>query len=173
VLIDLAMSRSTSPSVDVARWLAGERVHIPSRAAALVLLTLSVGSLFYAATYARRAVAAIVGKAPPSLPPDQGDVRFGVPLRVRKEIFATLAAAEPQSRVKGVQSFNGPGLEWSAEDHRGAFERQDVAAAAQRHGLTLTQVYLILDEGIRERWPGPDGAPLNSKTVPLNPRRKY
>ena len=42
-----------------------------------------------------------------------------------------------------------------------------------RYGLTMSQVYLILDEGIRGRWPGPDGQPLDPHTVPLNPRRKY
>lgn len=104
---------------------------------------------------------------------DVNGVRFGVPEATRRQVFADFAKAEPQSRANGVSSFPGPELAWSAEDHRGAYERKTAAELMGRYGLTMSQVYLILDEGIRGRWPGPDGQPLDPHTVPLNPRRKY
>jgi hypothetical protein len=44
---------------------------------------------------------------------------------------------------------------------------------AQRHGISLTATYLILDEGIRAKWPGPSGEPLPGTTPALNPRSTW
>ena len=52
----------------------------------------------------------------------------------------------------------------------GAQERALAQSLATRHGLSLSQVYLILDEGIRDKWPGPDGEPLIATTPPQDPR---
>ncbi|MBL8716541.1 MAG: hypothetical protein JNL79_11130 [Myxococcales bacterium] len=107
---------------------------------------------------------------PPSLPPDQGSVRFGLREEDRRAIFVDIASHEPSNIAIGVSGF--PGQPWSQEDHRCAMERGTQADLARRHRISLTQAYLILDEGIRQHWPGPDGKPLNPKSVPLQPRKK-
>jgi hypothetical protein len=160
---------------DVAlRWAVGDFVLVRSRIVLYVWLAAAAMSLAYAYVLVRDMTRPLRTAAPPPpLPPDSGDIRFGLHLEVRKQIFAELAAAEPNARVEGKKSFPGPELEWSAEDHRGAFERKTAASIAATRHLSLTQVYLCLDEGIREQWPGPDGQPLSPKVVPLHPRRKY
>jgi hypothetical protein len=158
----------------LARWLAGEPIRVRSQRMVLVVVTLAAASLAYA--YVRGSeITRHLRKAKQHtvLPADRGDVRFGLPLEKRRQIFTELAAAEPQARVEGVRAFNGPGLEWSAEDHRGGFERREIAAVMTRHRVTMTQAYLVLDEGIRSKWPGPDGQPLKATVTPLHPRRNY
>jgi hypothetical protein len=61
---------------------------------------------------------------------------------------------------------------WSREDDRGHYERVKMRELAARYEGTLTQMYLILDEGIRNKWPGPDGQPLPATTPPWDPRTK-
>ena len=95
--------------------------------------------------------------------------RFGLSLTDRRAIFAEIAGAEPEQRVQAKEAF--PGQEWSQEDHRCAFERDIVRAIAARRSLSLTQVYLVLDEGIRNHWPDPQGRPLTPTTIPVVPRR--
>ena len=157
-----------------AQWIVGERIPVRSRRAFLAIVLVSAGALGYAAVEIRHAVKPLLSAGPqPTLPRDHDDVRFGVPLAKRTEVWNAVAAGEPQARLEGTKGFPGPALAWSAEDHRGAFERKNVQAAATRFGLNLSVVYLILDEGIRQRWPGPDGEPLRPTTVPLHPRRNY
>lgn len=156
------------------RWLAGERIRIRSRTIFFAAVAVSVLSLVSAFVLCRRMTRNLAtGQANAILPADHDDVRFGVPLAKRKQVFKDLADAEPQARADGKKSFPGDELAWSAEDHRGAFERQRVAAAMGKYGLSQTQVYLILDEGIRQKWSGANGEPLTPFTVPLHPRRKY
>jgi hypothetical protein len=158
----------------ILRWIAGDLVLLRTKVLAYIWFAIAVASLSYAYVVTRDMTRPLRTTKPPApLPPDQGDVRFGVPLALRKQVFADFAAAEPTSRAEGKKSFPGTELAWSAEDHRGAFERKTAASIAQSRGLSLTQVYLILDEGIRAKWPGPDGEPLTPFTVPLHPRRKY
>lgn len=155
-------------------WLAGEPVRIRSLRMLTVVGLLAFASLMWALVTVRDATRTLrTGRPPAPLPADQGDVAYGVPLETRKQIFAELAAAEPAARAEGKKSFNGPGLEWSADDHRGAFERKLVASLTGKYRLSTTQVYLVLDEGIRSHWPGPDGKPLEATTTPLHPRRNY
>jgi hypothetical protein len=158
----------------VARFIVGERISLRSRQGLAFAAALSIVTLGYATMRIRETLHPLThAPSVKSLPPDHGDVRFGVPLARRKEVFAEVAAGEPAARAEGTKAFPGANLAWSAEDHRGAFERKNTAAAAQHFHLSLTQVYLILDEGIRERWPGPDGEPLKATSVPLHPRRNY
>jgi hypothetical protein len=159
--------------VAAVRWLAGEAPARAARRAFLVGACFSLLTLAYALTSAWRMIEPLAGGVQPAVPADHGDERFGVPLALRKEIFQMLAEAEPEARVESARRFAGPGLEWSAEDDRASHERRKVAELAARFGLSITQVYLILDEGIRAHWRGPDGKPLEARTVPLNPRRKY
>jgi hypothetical protein len=44
---------------------------------------------------------------------------------------------------------------------------------AGKYRISLTQAYLILDEGIRNKWPGPDGTPLPATTPPLDIRTTW
>ncbi len=143
-----------------------------SREEVLVFVALHAICLAVAVRTVASAVAPLTKAAPvPLVPEDRPGERFGVKDEIRKKIFQELAAAEPEHRLKGRASF--PTEAWSAEDHRASFERHLAANIAARYGLSLSQVYLIFDEGIRERWPGPDGQPLSPQTVPLKPRRKY
>lgn len=110
-------------------------------------------------------------KAPPALiDREPNGNRFGLDENTRRDIFKEIAQAEPGARQAGVSGF--PGQPWSQEDHRCAFERDHLRGIAARRGLSITQVYLVLDEGLREHWPGPDGKPLTPRTTPLMPRRK-
>lgn len=159
----------------ILRWLGGDAFRVRTRRHLLAAFAVSGAIGLYGACDAWDVMKPIArDPGPEVLPPDQGDVRFGVPLATRKQVFAGFAAAEPGQRAEGRASFHGPGLDWSAEDHRGSFERKTAAQLSAQYGLNLTQVYLILDEGIRERWVDPDaGGPLPGTTEPLNPRRKY
>lgn len=162
----------------IAAWWMGDSpspiagLDLKTRVMARIAITLVAFSFAYAAT-ARTVRPLFAKKAPKPIAADTAGARFGVSDDVRHAVFNEIAAAEPAAVANGKASFAGPALEWSAEDHRGAFERQTVAAMMSKHHLSMTQVYLILDEGIRNHWPGADGKPLNPRTVPLNPRRKY
>lgn len=139
-------------------------------------VVVAVLAVFVAVRPLRRTAALLLAPHPLRTfePAARDGVRFGLPEATRREIFAEIARAEPQARANGRSSFPGPELAWSAEDHRGAFERKTVAALAARHRVTLQQIYLVLDEGIRERWPAPEsGEPLDPHSVPLKPRRRY
>jgi len=162
----------------MAAWWMGERSSTPitldrrARIVARFAVTLVAFAFAYSATM--RTVRPLFNKKPPKpIPADTEGARFGVPDSVRHSVFNEIAAAEPAAIANGKATFAGPALEWSAEDHRGAFERGTVASMMTKYHLSMTQVYLILDEGIRNHWPGPDGKALNPHTVPLNPRRKY
>ena len=110
-------------------------------------------------------------KRPLPIPSEEiEDYRFRLPERTRREIFAEIAEAEQTERAQAIQKNTWNGHLWSREDDRGHFERVFLRQVAKRRNLSLTQVYLILDEGIRAKWPGPDGRPLPATTPPLNPR---
>jgi hypothetical protein len=113
-------------------------------------------------------------KPPVRLPSEEiDDWRFRLPERTRREIFAEIALAEEAERARAVEQNTWNGHLWSREDDRGHFERVFLRQLAQRHGISLTAVYLILDEGIRAKWPGPSGEPLPGTTPPLNPRSTW
>jgi hypothetical protein len=151
-------------------WLADRR---PSSRHAL-LLAIAVHSLAtLAGVVAVRSVVLPVleARGPAEFPSDgTNGVRFGLAETLRRDIFREIASAEPAARARGAQSF--PGEPWSMEDHRAAFERDTARGIAQRRELSLSQIYLILDEGIRQRWPGPGGAPLSAQSYPLAPRKR-
>jgi len=113
-------------------------------------------------------------KPPAPIPTEEiEDYKFRLPERTRREIFADLAKAELAERARAIQANTWNGHPWSREDDRGHHERVAARAAAAKHKVSLSQVYLILDEGIRERWPGPDGNPLAATTPPFNPRSSW
>jgi hypothetical protein len=156
------------------KWLSGDTVRAPSKRA--ILLAAAISAIAFIVGFRDlRALAHPLTHAKPlaPLPADEGENKWGLSPKTRHAIFDEFAAAEPSNRSEGTRAFPGPALAWSAEDHRGAYERNKARELAGKYRCTLTQVYLSLDEGIHERWPGPDGKPLDPKTVPLNPRRKY
>ena len=103
-------------------------------------------------------------KAPAPLAPDDGEVRFGLDEAARKKLFAELVADEPEWRKKAHEHFKEA---WRADAARAAFERDHVRALAGKRRVNVTVAYLVLDEGVRKRWPGPGGAPVDPNVVPL------
>jgi hypothetical protein len=98
------------------------------------------------------------------------DYRFRLPERTRREIFAEIATAEAAERFRAIEQNTWKGHLWSREDDRGHAERVHLRTLAAKYKISLTQVYLILDEGIREHWQGPDGSPLSPTTPALDMR---
>lgn len=116
----------------------------------------------------------LAARPPPPIPTDEiDDYRFRMPERTRREIFKEFATAEIAERARALAANTWNGHLWSREDDRGHQERVTARAIAARHKVSLTQVYLVLDEGIRARWPGPDGKPLSGVTPPLNIRATW
>lgn len=110
-------------------------------------------------------------KEPTPIPTEEvDDYRFRLPERTRREIFADLATAELAERARAIQANTWHGHVWSREDDRGHYERVAARAAAAKYKVSLTQVYLVLDEGLRAHWPGPDGKPLPASTPPFSIR---
>ncbi|MBX3222235.1 MAG: hypothetical protein KF795_17080 [Labilithrix sp.] len=145
----------------------------PSSKAAWLVRVAAVGIALFALW--RRVDAAtqplLAAKPPPAIPTEEiEDYRFRLPERVRRAIFMELATAELAERARAIQANTWKGHLWSREDDRGHYERVAVRSVAARHKISLSQTYLVLDEGIRERWPGPNGEPLPATTPPLDIR---
>lgn len=153
----------------IAQWLRGTPLR--DRRVTLGWLGVQLISVLAVAPLIARVIRPVVhDPRPPKLVDGPGDMRFGLPEATRRDIFRELAGAEPNAREQGLAGF--PGQPWSQEDHRCAFERNTTRDLAARRKLNLQVVYLVLDEGIRNKWPGPDGKPLIATTIPLDPRRR-
>lgn len=110
----------------------------------------------------------------PEIPVEEiDDYRFRLPERTRREMFAELAAAELSERKRAIDANTWNGHLWSREDDRGHYERVAVRTVAAKYHVTYTQTYLVLDEGIRNHWPAPDGKPLPATSPPLNIRSAW
>jgi hypothetical protein len=106
---------------------------------------------------------------PEPVPRSGNGRRFGLTLEERRAVFTELVRNEARNRAHSAERFAGD--PFSINDDRSWGEMHDARELARRRGLSLSQVYLVLDEGIRARWPGPDGAPLAATVPPLDPRR--
>jgi hypothetical protein len=120
----------------------------------------------------RRVVAAahplLSAKPPSPIPVEEiDDYKFKLPERTRREIFAELAAAEIAERQRAISANTWNGHPWSREDDRGYYERALAQRLALKYRCSLTQVYLVLDDALRNHWEGPDGKPLPPSTPPL------
>lgn len=110
----------------------------------------------------------------PKIPAEEiEDYRFRLPERVRKEIFIEMAGVEQAERKRAQDANTWNGHLWSREDDRGHVERLEARQIAGKYKISLTQAYLVLDEGIRNHWPGPDGNPLPATTPPLDIRTTW
>jgi hypothetical protein len=113
----------------------------------------------------------ITAPPPDPLPADQpGDVVVGLKLAQRSLIFKRLAAHREHDSRRAQRAFAGK--PWSIEDMRSENERRHAHDLARRYRVPIQTIYLILDEGIRRGWPGPQGQPLSARTPPLKPRRR-
>ncbi|MEO8874636.1 MAG: hypothetical protein ABI461_03535 [Polyangiaceae bacterium] len=109
----------------------------------------------------------VVRTTPPPALLSTADPLYGIDDTRRHLIFSDLAADEAHARAESAQKF--PGEPWSIEDERAAHERDRTREIAGNRKISVSQAYLILDEGIREHWPAPKHA-LDGSVVPLKPR---
>lgn len=114
-------------------------------------------------------------KPTPTIPTEEiEDLRFGgLTEEKRRAIFARIAAGEIAERKRAIAANTWQGHQWSREDDRGWQERTLLRSLASEYKISLSQVFLILDEGIRAKWPGPDGEPLKGTTPALEPRTTW
>ncbi len=91
--------------------------------------------------------------------------RFGIETKKRKAIFQQLVLESPKWQKRSKNRF--PNLRWRQEDDYHWAEKRFVHQLANQHGIHYSQVYMILDEGTRNHWQGPDGKMLPVSTVPL------
>jgi hypothetical protein len=181
--------KETSADGDVAgerarRWVDALDFESPARSAvsgAVRLAALGL-SIYIMLSVLRTASAPLLVKnrVAPLNGDEYEDHRYGMKLATRKAIFDELAAIEVEERRRAIEqnTWVGPGngpreVAWSREDDRGAREMEAARRIAKQKGLSLTQVYMVLDEAIREKWPGPDGQPLIATTPPLKPRSTW
>lgn len=162
-------------SVASALWKHAERawgkVEAPRSGVALLLLVVQAGTLLVFFRQAKQLLGPLVRTpAPPVVPASNSMTRFGMTEAVRRDIFRELAESEIAERRRAITQNTWNGHAWSRFDDLGYVQRARGREVAARHGVSLTQVYLVLDEGIRQRWPGPDGQPLSPLVEPLQLR---
>jgi hypothetical protein len=114
-------------------------------------------------------VGSVLAAPPPrELPAAQGDQRFGVPEADRRAIFESIAS-HAEGWWRRASRFPD---DWSRFDDFNSQLAYQVGALASQYGLSITQVFLIYDEGTRNHWSEnvgePRGLPVN--LVPLRPR---
>ena len=84
-------------------------------------------------------------------------------------VFRKLAAAELTADRTAKKQF--PDHRWSQQDRRAEIMHNRTRQIAKYHELPVAMVYLIHQKGISERWPGPDGKPLEAEIVPRKSRQ--
>jgi len=143
-----------------------------SRVAVLAVVAVNIVALVFLVENTRRTLRPLFSEAPP--PPIRaegpGDQRFELDEKTRKSIFAELAALELSERKRNIDQNTWNGHLWSREDDRGWQERVLARSLARRHGVSISQIFLVLEEGIRSKWPAPDGKPLPANAEPLKLR---
>jgi hypothetical protein len=159
------------------QWVEAIDLEAPAKSAAGAWLRLVVtaGSLLLLYVVLRQSTATMLVKD--SSVPLNGDTyedhRFGLRLETRKAIFRELATVELAERARALSVNSWNGHLWSREDDRGHYEMTAALRLSKQYKTSLTQVYMILDEGIREHWPAPNGEPLPATTPPQDPRSTW
>jgi hypothetical protein len=142
-----------------------------SRLATIALIIVHGASMaLFVAAWQRSGAMIMAAPAPPPIPLPTATTRFGLTEEQRRAIFHELAAAEQAERARAIAQNTWGGHAWSREDDLGYVLRDRARALATRYGVSLTHVYLVFDEGVRNRWPGPDGQPLAATVTPLSLR---
>lgn len=159
------------------RWLDALDFDLPATSpvgawARAIGWTLSLAALLSVVRTTTRPLTTAPARAPMGGELQEGH-RYGMPLEERKAVFAELAKVETAERARAIAENTWGGHQWSREDDRGHYEMTAARSLASRHRVTLTQIYMVLDEGIRERWPGPNGEPLLPTTPPQDPRSTW
>jgi hypothetical protein len=165
----------------LARWVVdGSRVHLddvtaphparPRLATALIIVAQLVSIAAVTAAWKRSGALITAAPAPAPVQAPTATTRFGLREEQRRAMFLELATAEQSERQRAILQNSWGGHAWSREDDLGYVLRQRAREAGQRYGLSITHAYLVFDEGIRQRWPGPDGQPLPATTSPLSLR---
>jgi hypothetical protein len=96
---------------------------------------------------------------PMSAPPPTGGVR---------QLFDEVTRDEPKDREAAKDDWAHHA--WSQQDAFGALELERVSRFSRNQNVTKQALFLLIDDGLRAHWPGPDGKPLITRTVPLKPR---
>lgn len=129
-------------------------------------------AMFYVA---KNNVSTLVDAQPlPNLTQDAHEgYRYGLKDETRHEIFEQLAEAEKNERQRAVAQNTWGGHAWSREDDRGHVEMTLARALASKHHVSLSAIYAVLEEGIREHWTTADGDTLTPFTPPQDPRSTW
>jgi len=152
-------------------WLCSPIRRSESRASLLLRASVQVVALTFAATTLLRTVKPLFHAPPvPPIPPDHDGERFGVSEEQRRAIFKRIADIDVGAVAMSQSKF--PGMPWSQGDDQAAYERNAARSYAVQYRLNLAQIYLIIDEGIRNHWPASDGQPLRATITPLDPRKQ-
>lgn len=110
------------------------------------------------------AAAVAIAVRAPSAP-----VRPPVSDELAHSLYVELAQAEPAYRLQTSEDYASD--PWSRDDAFAALEGGKVVQLRDRHGISVQDVYRAFDEGLRRRWPIPEGAERPRAFVaPLRPR---
>jgi hypothetical protein len=89
--------------------------------------------------------------------------------QVAQQVLHALAVREPFAWEQARRNFPDA---WSQGDDRAHMERDYIRSIAAQHHLTLSETYLILDEGIRTHWQHDGAFPFTTRVAPLKPRQQ-
>lgn len=132
---------------------------------------LALGSLVLPAIVLVLVAREVTREASPGVMTVEPDGRkFGLTLDERLEIFRKYADHDP--RWKKIAQGDFPTHEWSQADHYHSHARSHALFLARKLKLHPSQVFMVADEGIHEKWPGKDGKPVDATIAPLDPRPK-
>lgn len=93
--------------------------------------------------------------------------RFGVPLAIRKDVFARIAGSAARWRAALKRRIRDQPYYRELDFHRRL--RDMVKRVARSRSLQSSQVWLIVDEGIRRGWKSKLGAEFEVVIEPVKP----
>lgn len=89
----------------------------------------------------------------------------------QRQLYREFAAAEPSMRAAAAANF--PGDAWSQDDDFHNREQALLRHVALREKVSVTELLMWLDRGMRERWPLPEGVVVRPTAAPCRPRLEY
>lgn len=110
-------------------------------------------------------VTTVAAPRPAPVPPTVAGARFGVALETRQKLYGELLRQAARFRRNARMVRRRP---YNQEMIFLAQVAHFVARSAPLHSLSPAQVWLIVDEGIRNHWTIPGFAPLPVRVVPLS-----